>query len=1039
MQKCMKGLLTLFLMVCAIATGLAQNVTITGSVVDIQNEPLPGVNVQVKGTTIGTATDADGRFTLQAPGNQSVLVFSYVGFIPQEIPVGNQRTINVTLREDTQSLEEVVVVAYGTQKVRSVTGSMSKMSTDEVSDMPVSNMAQKLQGKFSGVQIYQNTGEPNGGLSIRIRGQASVNAGNSPLVVIDGFPSRTPLEALSPDEIESITVLKDAASTSLYGSRASNGVIMVTTRQAKAGRTIIDFSANYGMSRVGKKGRPDVMNAQEFTQFMKEYFEDQIRYEGRTTGVPAEYQHPESKTEGTDWYDLLLTNAPTQSYNLSLSTGVGRLRSSANINYFSQQGVILNTWADRLSVRLNNVYEASDKVTFGVNLQGAFRYSNITPSLGEGRNIIESAFLMDPSLKYKYNVNETPWDGSYLGMSTSLRDYYIDDTGIYPLGWEPPGMFQNPNWYLVLTQRKNPNRRTNLVSNAYMDLTIIEGLKYRISLNGNLVNEEYQQWIPSTATGGMFSRPPGAATGRYDSGNSLNWMIENLLTYTKSFGVHNLDVLAGYSTQKDDSRGSRIDATNFPDDEVDWWGAATTRTATSGSNSSYSIISYFSRINYNYDGKYLLSLSLRSDGCSRFGANRKYATFPSVSAGWIVSDESFVKSMGFDELSYLKVRASWGKVGNNNIGNYTYLASVTGTNYVFNGTETAGRRLSGLDNNDLTWETTSSYDIGADIGLYKDRIFFVYDYYWKKTEGLLYQIELPNQSGFSNIQSNIGEFNFWGHEFGLETRNFVRDFKWKTQLNVYLNRNIVKSLGTDDHIGGNANQGDFNRTEVGHPMGQFYGYIFDGVFMTQAEYEAGPKHASSMVGTTRMKDINNDGIIDSDDRTFIGDPNPKFLFGITNEFSYKNFDASLVLAGAVGGKIMSQILESTENIDGVFNVTKEIAERWRSEENPGKGNIPRTRSGTTELFRYNNTRWVFDGTYLMVKNFTLGYTFPIKINPYVKGLRLFFSTQNPITLTKYPGGNPEVGASGSNGLQQGRDLSAYPVPQTYTMGVNVKF
>ena len=1041
-KKSLIALSLLFLITISISASellTQQNpITITGTVSD-GFQTIPGVSVMIKGTVTGMATDVDGNFSISIPDRNAVLVFSFIGYNTVEIPVGNRTTIDVIMVEDTKQLDEVVVVAYGTQKVRNLTGSVSKLNTDELSDMPVPNLAQKLQGKLAGVQIYQTSGEPNGGMSIRIRGQASINAGNSPLVVIDGFPSNASLSTLSPDEIENVTVLKDAASATLYGSRASNGVILVTTKQAKTGRTNIEFSTNYGWQKVPKRGRPDLMNAQEFAQFKKEYHEDQMRYEGVTAPVPEMYANPQSVRDGTDWFDVLMRTAATQNVNLSLSSGVGRMRSSVNLNYQKQEGVIHNTFFERFNVRANNVFEASDRVTFGLNLSGAYRNSQIISSLGEGRNIIGSAFLMDPQLKYKYGPDETPWDGTHPGMSTSLRDYYITNDAVYPLGWEPPGMFQNPNYYLVVTQRKNPSRSTTAVATAYMDFSIINGMKYRLSVNGNLNNNHSSSWTPSTATGAMFSRPPGSPTGGYSTSNSLYWMIENTLTYEKTlFEKHNINALAVYSTNYQTNESSSISSSNFPDDEVNWYGAASTRTGGSGSKGEYAIISYIGRLDYNYDGKYLLQLNFRSDGCSRFGANKRYANFPSISGGWIVSDESFMKE--YNDLSHLKLRASWGKVGNNNIGNYAYLATVSGTNYVFNGAETAGRRLGGLDNNDLTWETTVSYDLGFELGFFKDRIFFIYDYYWKKTDGLLYQIDLPTQSGFSSVQSNIGEFNFWGHEFNLETRNFVRTFKWKTQFNVSLARNKVIKLGTENvHIGGNANQGDYNRTQVDHPMGQFYGYIYDGVYMTQAEFEAGPKHASSMVGTVRMKDLNNDGVINMDDRTFIGDPTPKFIYGLTNDFSYKQFDASIVIAGAVGGKIMDGQLEWTENIDAVFNVTRECADRWRSEENPGKGKIPRTRSGTTELFRYNNTRWVFDGTYLMVKNISLGYTVPLKTNPYVRNIRVFLSTQNPLTITKYPGMNPEVSASGSNGLQQGRDTSSYPVSQIYTLGLNVRF
>jgi TonB-linked SusC/RagA family outer membrane protein len=966
-----------------------------------------------KGTTNCIVTDLDGKFTLTV-GNNAVLQISYVGFIPQDITVGNQSSLSIILREDTKALEEVVVVAYGTQKARSVTGAMSKLNTDELVDMPVSNIGQKLQGKFSGVQIYQADGEPNAGLSFRIRGQASPNGGNSPLVVIDGFPASTGLESLSPDEIENVTVLKDAASAALYGSRAANGVILVTTKQAKAGRTQIDFSANVGWSSVGKRGRPDVMNAQEFAQFKKEYYEDAAIYEGYTGGVPECYQNPASVGEGTDWYDVLLRTAMTQNYNLSLSSGTDKLRSSVNVNYMKTEGVVLNTYSERFTGRANNTYQASNNVTFGLNLSAIYRTGQITPGIGNGRNILGSAFLMDPQLKYK------------------------NDDGTYPIAYSQPGMFQNPNFYVVLTERKTPQTWAISRNNLFTEIKIIDGLKYRLSGNMEFLNRTYREWVPSEANGAMFSAPPKPATGRYDTQKQLNWLVENTLNYDKTFAdTHHIDVLLGYTTQKTASETTSIVANNYPDDEVEWINAASSRVGT-GDKTEWAMISYLARLNYDYKGKYLLSATFRRDGCSRFGPNNKWANFPSVSLGWIASDESFLSEI--DKLSYLKIRGSWGKLGNYEIGNYEWIPTVTSSNYVINNAIAAGRAPSRIGNSSLTWETTTQYDLGLDLGLFNDRIFFVYDYYWKKTDGFLYNIDIPNQAGFSTIRSNIGEFHFWGHEFGIETKNLVGEFRWNTNFNITFNRNKAVKLGTNDTpIGGNANQGDYNRTEVGKPLGLFYGYIYDGVFMTEAEYEAGPKHASSMIGTVRMKDLNGDNIIDMNDRTFIGDPNPDFIYGITNEFAYKNFDASIVMAGAVGGDIIDDQLEWTENIDGVFNVTKEVAERWRSESNPGKGNIPRTRAGTTELFRYNNTRWVSDGSYLMVKNLTVGYTFPVKPNSFFRGLRVYVSGQNIFTLTNYTGINPEVNNNGSDGLRQGVDQSSYPTARVFSLGLNLKF
>ncbi|MDB8996531.1 TonB-dependent receptor [Parabacteroides distasonis] len=996
-----------------------QNKKVSGIVYDTNGDPAIGANVIVKGTTNGTITDMDGKYTLEVPAN-AILQISYIGYNTQEIPVGNKTTINVNLKEDTQALDEVVVVAYGTQKARSVTGSMSKLDASELSDMPVSQIGEKLQGKFSGVQINQANGEPNGGLVIRVRGAASINGGNEPLVVIDGFPTTSSLASISPDEIENITVLKDAASASLYGSRAANGVILVTTKSAKgvsAGKPHIDFSAYFGIDKVSNQGRPDLMNAQEFAQFKKEYYEDQALYEGYTGGVPECYQNPQAIGKGTDWFDILLQDAITQNYNLGLSAAGEKFKSAVNINYNAKEGVILNTYSNRFAARANNVYEASDRVSFGLNVSGSYTIGQLTDGLGGGRYIIGSAMLMDPQLKYK------------------------NDDGTYPIAYTQPGMFANPNYYLVLTQRQNPSKTFRGTINAYTDIKIIDGLKYRLSANADLANNSRSNWIPSTANGAMFSAPPQPATGSYHTSNYVNWLLENTLTYNKTIANdHNLDILVGYTTQKNTQENARIDASDYPDDELPWFGAAITRTGNSDADKwgSWAMISYLGRLNYDYKEKYILSVAFRRDGCSRFGSNAKFANFPSVSVGWIASDEPFMEK--YDKVSHLKLRGSYGLVGNYNIGNYTYLASVGSYNYVTDGSITAGRALSRIGNNELTWETTKQMDFGVDLGLFNDRVFLVYDYYRKWTDGLLYQIDIPYSSGFSNIQSNIGEFHFWGHEISLETKNMVGAFKWNTQINVSIDRNKAAKLGTNDTpIGGFNNQEDYNRTAVGKPLGMFYGYVYDGVFMTEAEYEAGPKHASSMVGTVRMKDLNGDNKIDMDDRTYIGNPNPDFTFGITNEFSWRNFDASLLLTGSVGNDIIDGTLEWTENIDGVFNVHKGVANRWRSVDNPGDGQVPRTRTGTTELFRYTNSRWVSNGSYLRVKNLTVGYTIPIKKNPYVKGLRIYASGQNLLTWTGYKGMNPEVSGKGASGLYQGVDNTAYPVARTFSLGVNVKF
>jgi len=993
---------------------------VSGNVVDsVSGAAIAGVTIALKGSAQRTTTDTNGHFVITARPD-AVLVFSSIGYKATEIPINSRSLLSVKMISTSENLNEVVVVSYGTQNRRAITGAVSQLNVSEVKDIPVANIGQKLQGKFTGVQINQNSGAPGANMSFRIRGAASINAGNNPLVVIDGFPSMSGLETISPNEIETISVLKDASAASLYGSRASNGVILVTTKQGKLAKSI-DFSAFNGVMVVPEKGRPDLMNAREFAQFKKEYYEDAARYEGYTGGVPEVYQHPEQygPEAGTNWYDVLLRNAHVQDYNLSLSAGGEHLRSSTSISYNKQEGVVLNTFANRLNARTNNIYNATDKLTIGFNLAGTFRRSQVTPGLDNGRNIIQQAFLMDPTLEYK------------------------NPDGTYPIAFSQPGMFPNPNFYRVLTERINPTEQTAVLANAFASYKILPALEYKLSVNGNTENGVNRSFTPSTAQGGLGGAPPQPPSGNYNTTKFYTWLVEHTLTYRKTFvEKHNIDAFIGYTFQKFGSENSNIQATEFPDDNVQWINAATTRIGNVEHTES-SLLSYIGRLNYDFDNKYLLSVAFRRDGSSRFGSDKKYGNFPSISIGWLASEEEFMKNI--DQISLLKLRASYGKVGNNNIGDYTYLASVISNNYVFADQVTPGKTLNGIGNSFLTWETTASYDLGMELGLFSGRLNFTYDYYWKKTDGLLYAIDIPVQSGFNSITSNIGRFDFWGHELAIESINLNGALKWTTNLNLSFDRNKVVKLGTNDApIGGYSLYWDDNRTAVGNPIGLFYGYINTGVYMTQEEFDSQPHGATDMVGTARFADISGpngipDGIIDEDDRTFIGNPNPDFTYGLTNTLSYSAFDLSIVMAGSVGNDIADDSFQSTENLDGVFNVRQGVVNRWRSPEDPGDGVYPRTRTGTTASFRNFTSRQVFSGTYLAIKNITLGYRLPLKATGSIKRARIYFSTQNPFIFSKYPGMNPEAGISGLNGLNQGRDFTAYPIAKTYTFGLNVSF
>ncbi|PPL04727.1 SusC/RagA family TonB-linked outer membrane protein [Parapedobacter indicus] len=991
---------------------------VTGRVTDEQGNPLEGVTVHLKNTETTTTTNATGTYQITVSPADARLVFSIVGFEQLELAVTPSGILNAVMIQAENTLDEVVVISYGTQKRELVTGAISSVSAKDLEKAPATQIGQQLQGRLPGVRINQSSGTPGEGISFRIRGQASIAAGNAPLVVIDGFASSTGLEALSPVDIESISVLKDASATALYGSRAANGVILVTTKQAKAGLTDVGVSVWRGFQRVPQRGRPNVMNARQFAQYKNEWYSDQ------GLEVPERYQNPEQygPNDGTDWFDVLLNpNAATQNYQLSVSTGTEKVKTAITAGYNKQDGVMLNTFAERFTARANNVFTISPKLTLGLNVASTYRNSQNLPTDGTW-NIISAAYIMDPTLEYK------------------------NPDGSLPIGFSSPGMFPNPNWYRVLIERENPLVRKNVLVNAFGEYQLLEGLTYKLKADVDVGDSKGRYWSPSTAQGGMFTAPPTPATGSYSTSDYSNWQIENTLNYDRRFNEkHSVQALLGYSAQKIQSESSNIVGSEFPDDEIPWITAAPVRRG-DASITELSLLSTFGRLNYAYDDKYLASVSLRRDGSSRFGDEKKFGTFPAVSLGWIASKEGFLQKYS-ETLSFLKFRASYGEVGNYNIGNYTHLSAIGNSNYAFNDALVAGKAKSNLGNQLLTWETTVQGDVGVDLGLFNDRIFFAYDYYWKTTNGLLYAVDVPLASGFSSIQSNIGEFEFWGHEFSVETKNFIKNFKWNTVLTFSLDRNRVKQLGTENTpIGGYQENVDFIRTAVGHPIGQFYGYVYEGIFMNQDELNQGPHirdYGGSTIGSVRLKDISGpdgvpDGIIDAAyDKTYIGNPNPTFSFGLTNRLSYRNFDLDIHMVGRIGGDLFMGELLWTENLDGVFNARPEVANRWRSEDNPGDGVFPRTNSNP--LHRFNNSHHIYDGSYLAARNISLGYTFQIPPNGTIKSARLYVNAQNAFIITNYPGMNPEASESGLNGLNEGRDFAHYPIPRVFTIGADFKF
>lgn len=1005
------------------------DVVVTGKVTDEQGAGLPGVSVVVKGTSQGTNTDVNGAFRITAPNQNAVLVFSFVGFKRQEVTVGTQTSLTVRLLPDDETLNEVVVVGYGSQLKKEVTGAVQTIGAKEFKDIPVSQIAQKLQGRLAGVQINQTTGKPGQGMSIRIRGQVSVTAGSDPLYVVDGFPITGNIAQLNPDEIEDISILKDAASTSLYGSRAANGVVLITTKKGAAGQTNVSFSAFYGIQKVPERGRLKMLNAVEFAQFKKEYYEDGGR------PVPVEFQNPaQYEGKNNDWYGALLRDAPIQSYNLSISSNKERSNTSLVAGVFNQDGVVLNNTYKRYSLRMNSNYNLSDKVVVGFNVAPSYVFDNTPRTDGDrGTGILFNALHTWPIMP--------------------IRDANGELTKFNQLPGSTGNIFAYPNWVRAADELVNETRNTNLLSNAYIQYSPIKGLTLKSTINVEYQNSKFFFFNPSTATSAINVPIPTTAVSIRQSLENVSWLNENLATYGRSIGNHNFEVLAGFTNQEFRQEFTRLQGDTYADDRLPTIQGALNinRAATNNGVNQWSLTSLLSRLTYNYKGKYLFTAAIRGDGSSRFGANNRWGTFPSISAGWVISDEAF--ATGIPQLSFAKLRASYGIIGNNNIGNYTQYALVNNTtNAVFGSTIATGAVVTSLANPNLGWETTNQLDIGLDLGLFNDRVQFIYDFYNKRTTNLLYAVQIPQEAGFANFNDNIGEIKFWGHEFSLTTKNTTGKLRWTTNANISFNRNQVVSLAPGiDRVYGN-----FHITQVGQPFGQFYGMVKQGFYMNAEELKNNPIiPGRSAIGTIKLKDVNGDGVItyggDADDRTIIGNPFPKFVYGITNDLNYGKFDLSVVGSGSFGNQLWVRHLYSTANLDAVFNMVSGVTNRFRTPINgapiPGDGVFGTSNGGGnfTGIERdWNSTHFLANASYFTIRNITLGYNIGA-MNKFFKSARVYASAQQVFVFTKYTGGpNPETSAQGDgNGdggnLSQGVDLSNYPVPRTFTLGVNLNF
>jgi TonB-linked SusC/RagA family outer membrane protein len=995
-------------------------IDISGRVVDEKGDPLPGVSVLLKGTQRGTTTDLQGKFVISVSENDvqttgGILILSYVGYLAQEVALNNQSSLEVVLLADTKVLNEVVVVGYGTQQREDITGAISTVSSKELRDAPVAQVAQMLQGKLSGVRIDQTSGRPGEGMNIKIRGAVSITAGANPLYVVDGMPISGDINTINPAEIESISVLKDAASASLYGSRAGNGVVLIQTKSAVAGKTRIDFSAYAGVGKVPDSRKLNMMNAEQYAQFQKEVAELNGRVVNPAFTNPSEYAG-----KGTDWFDAVTRTSSVQSYNLSVTSGSKNFSTAVTGGYFKENGVVVGTGFQRLSLRVNSVFTPNDKVRIGFNVAPNYAFNTNFATDGGPygtENIVSSALATTP-LANPYNADGT------LALTAS-----------------DPATFGNPNWLRVAKEKVFENKNLQLLSNAYAEYKIMKGLTAKTTAGVQLSNSNVFQFNPSTI-GVLFTPPPRIPSGSDNTARMYNWVNENSLVYQNKFGEHNFDALINFTAQQYRRDATVVNASNFADDKIQAVSAAGRQVVTSDIQ-EWAVLSYLGRINYNYKNKYLVTASIRRDGSSRFGPNNRWGNFPSASVGWIVSKENF---WNVKPISFFKLRASYGITGNFEIGNYTFRSTVGPVFYGFNNGLFQGRAANNLGDSNLGWERKKQMNIGADVYLIDDRIQLSYNFYSTRSSDLLFNVDVPRSSGFSSIQTNIGELKLWGHEIGIMTHNVRSDrFSWNTNFNLSVDRNKVLKLSTEKSNAlyhGMINYGFSSHiSQVGKPVGMFYGAVQEGVYKDQADFDSSPKYSDSQVGTIKFKDLNGDGKISfPEDYTTIGNPWPDFIFGMTNQINYRNFDLGITVTGSKGNDILAHHENWTTNLDGPFNVLEEVKDRWKSPEDPGAGKYGSVQQGTTYLERDRwHTRFIKDGSFVSIKNITVGYTIPVNKNA-IRNLRVYTSIQNAFVFTKYTGPNPEVNTkTSSSGSSPGVDENSYPVPRVVSLGVNLGF
>ena len=1021
-----KTALVFLLFLCASFTMFAQR-TITGTVTDEDGETLIGATVLENGTTNGEVTEIDGTYSIRVGDGATTLVFSYTGYATQRVEIGASNVIDVVMVSDAVGLDEVLVIGYSPQKRKDVTGAVSSVNTESIEDIPLPSFEVALQGSAAGVSVNKNSGKPGGGVDVNIRGRTSILASNQPLYVIDGIPiisgdnfdfaqegiggsNVSVIADINPDDIQSIEVLKDASTAAIYGSRAANGVVLITTKKGKAGKTQISLNSSYGQSWLPNK--IDVISGDQYQEYSIELWGPLLD----ALGLERSWQSIQDNLLGpvgdasTNWQDEIFTTAPTQEHSLTASGGTEKTKFFASIGYTDQEGIMKNSGYDRYSGRVNLDQIISDKLSFGMNL--GYTRSN-TQQIQNDNNIfgaLGAAILIPPVVPI---FNE---DGSY------------------------GGAFGIENAVAATTEYQNNITRGKFLGSIFGKWNITDELSFRVSLGTDIINSRESIFEPSVLQSSNSGRAVVATV------TNERFINEYVLNYNKSFGDNNIAVLVGTSFQEDKINSTFTEAVDFPTNDFRGLSSGASPLTTNGGFTGDNIQSFFGNVNYNFGGKYYLTGTFRADGSSRF-VNNKWGYFPGISAGWNLTNEDFLADGPFD---LLKIRVGWGQTGNNVFGNFLARQLYGGgSNYL----NVAGISPSQIGNPDLKWETTSQINAGIDFGIIKNRISGSLDFYVKNTEDLLLNAPIPTTSGFTTVTQNVGEVKNTGVDLTLNTINIDRgDFTWSSTFTVgWLKNEVVKLVD-----GVPLDFGFANRIAEGQPIGSFYGHQTDGLFQNQGEVDAHATQGGAAPGDIRFVDIGGgagpdgilntaddlapDGVINDDDRTFIGKAIPDFTGGLRNTLNYKGFDLNFFFQFAVGQSVYNNNLAFAEGMNSVFSPTTRAWEnRWKAEGDQTE--IPRLVRNDPNGNRRDSERFVEDGDYIRLKTLSFGYTVPSSSleSVGISKIRVYVSGYNLWTGTKYSWFDPEVNIFDGNNTALGTDFLTFPQARSVVFGINVGF